>query len=348
MKDPATSRPGLPGVVRAWSDFWLTPVDPVGLHTLRVLAGLLLLFWLLPLAGQAHALFGLGGWFDTRAFVEASRLPGGTPAPAGWSLLYLCGQDVGLLRTAYWGAVGALVLFTLGVMPRLTSVLTWLVVASFIVSPVTGTEADSLLLILALYLMLGHLFLGQWSRPLSRLERVLGSRQAPGTPSHAAGLAVRLIQVHFAIILVTSGLHKLQFGDWWSGVAYWYPANPPFEVSRESLRRQAESASSYLGVLSLLQYAALAWQLTFPLFAWKRSWRAVLLAGAACGWVGSAWVYRDPVFGPLLFVVCLSYLTPEEWHRVRGWRGWLAAKLRPRASVEGVAVVEARGGEAHV
>jgi len=336
------------GPIRAWGRFWLTPVDPIGLHALRVLAGLLFLGWLLPLAGHVHALFGLGGWFDMRAFVEASRLPGGSPSPVGWSLLYLCGDNPALLGVVYWGSIGVLALFAFGIASRLTAVLTWLIVASFIFSPVTSMEADYLLVIVAFYLMLGHLLLGQWSSRLSVVERILGPRRRLETPSHAAGIALRLIQVHFAIIVVTSGLHKLQFGDWWSGVAYWYPLHPAFEVTREGLRRQAASASFDLSLLSLIQYLALGWQLAFPLFAWKRSWRLVLLGGGVLGWIGSLWIYRQPLFGPVLLIACLSYLTPEEWHRIGAWRGRLVGLLQPRPSLEKRVVLEAQGGVVHV
>src|SRR5205807_9315609 len=126
--------------------------------------------------------------------------------------------------------VAVLGLFTLGVGTRMTSVLTWLIVASFLASPAASFEADYLLNILALYLMLGHLLLGQWSRRLSFPERLLGPRRGH-MGSIAANLTLRLVQVHFAIVLLVSGLHKLQFGDWWSGVAWWYPLNPPFELT---------------------------------------------------------------------------------------------------------------------
>src|SRR5262249_24477008 len=155
--------PSSPGLFRAWGRFWLTPTDPTGLHALRVLAALLFLGWLLPLAGHVPALFGLDGWFDARAFVGSSRLPAGPSAPFGWSLLYLCGHNVGLLQAVYWGSIAVLVLFALGVAVRLTAVLSWLIVASFIANPATSFEADYLLVIPAFYLMLGYLFLGQWS-----------------------------------------------------------------------------------------------------------------------------------------------------------------------------------------
>ncbi len=66
-------------------------------------------------------------------------------------------------------------------------------------------------------------------------------------------------------------------------------------------------------LLSIATYLVLAWQLTFPLFAWRPRWRVVLLGGAALGWAGSVFLYHEPVFGPVLFLASLTYLTPAEW-----------------------------------
>src|SRR5437867_3836657 len=63
------------GPVQAWVRFWFAAVDPVGLHCLRLLAGLLFMFWLLAFAGHQGALFGLDGWFDETAYGEAARIP---------------------------------------------------------------------------------------------------------------------------------------------------------------------------------------------------------------------------------------------------------------------------------
>src|SRR6266545_2879528 len=107
---PDADSPGerlLTGATRSWARFWFAPRDPLGLHAVRVLAGLLFLSWLLVLAGHQEALFGLRE---------------GSPAPITWSVLYLCGTNATLLTTAYWVSVGVLVLFTIGVWPRLTSV----------------------------------------------------------------------------------------------------------------------------------------------------------------------------------------------------------------------------------
>src|SRR5262249_8151521 len=159
---------------------WFAPTDPVGLHAVRVAAGLLFLAWLLPFVGQHEALFGLQGWVDARAYQEGARLPGGLPGSASWSLLYVCGGNFAALAVVYGLGLLVLALFTLGLWTRLTSVLAWLVVASFAANPAFGYGADSLLTALAFYLMVGYLLLDQWGQPQTLLSRLVGPFRPDG------------------------------------------------------------------------------------------------------------------------------------------------------------------------
>ena len=134
------------GFGAGWSRFWFTPADPSALHAVRVLAGLLFLFWLLPFAGNVEAFFSFQGWFDAKGYREMSRELGrfqvsNSPFNFGWSLLYAIGDDVNLVKAVYWGTIGVLVLFTLGFAPRITAVLTWVLIVSFVsflAGPVCG------------------------------------------------------------------------------------------------------------------------------------------------------------------------------------------------------------------
>src|SRR5439155_942848 len=82
----------------------------------------------------------------------------------------------------------------------------WVGVGSFIVNPAVSDGPDQLLAVLAFYLMVGYVLLGQWGTRQTFLARLLGSRDTfllgprrPGRqPSHAANFALRLLQVHFA------------------------------------------------------------------------------------------------------------------------------------------------------
>lgn len=320
--------------MQLWTRFWFTPVQPIGLHCLRLLAGVLFLFCFIPLAGQFHSWFGLGGWFDRQAYVEASRLSGGPPVQFGWSLFFMGGNNPGLMTAFFYGALVSFALFGLGLWPRITGVVTWVLLVSFLANPVTMAESDQLLSFYAFLLMLGYLLLGQWHGRPSLLGRIFGPARvwplaglrspsagsAEPAPSYAANLVVRLLQVQFAIVVLASALQKLQLGDWWSGIAFWYPLHPPFQTTMQSVQAEGVNANSTLFMISLAQYIYLGWELAFPIFAWRKRWRPVLLGGAAIGWIGALAIYREPLFGPVFFFGCLTYLTPEEW-------SWLTGKL---------------------
>ena len=149
--------------------------------------------------------------------------------------------------------------------------------------------------------------------PLGRGERDTYSEP---WPSIAANLALRLLQVHIALIIFSSGLHKLQFGDWWAGVALWFPLHPPFKTTLADAIANRTNADTYLGLLNIGTYAILAWQIGFPLFAWRRRWRPVVIGGAVIGWIGAAFLWELPLIGPAILIGCLSFVTPTTWRRV--------------------------------
>lgn len=328
---PSFSDSGPPrGLFAAWTNFWFTPADPIALSVLRVLGGIIFLYWLLPFAGDPQAFFGVDGWFDTSAYREASRLRGLPPHLFTWSAAYWCGHNATLLVVLYWLSIVAVALFTLGVATRLTGVLNWTVVVSFTANPAVAFDADPLLQMLAFYLMLGYLFVGLRTPGQTPLALGLGQTRATWlfagiwprqrvtlSPSIAVNVALRLLQVHFAIAVVATGLHKLQTSAWWSGLAPWFYLHPPFHSSVAEIRSYAPpNAEAYLNLFSLTTYAVLAWQIGFPAFAWRLWLRPLLLGGAAIGWLMTALALQIPLVGPLTFVLCLAYLTPTEWHWV--------------------------------
>src|SRR5262249_26971505 len=88
-------------------------------------------------------------------------------------------------------------------------------------------------------------------------------------------------------------------------------------TTADELRSYAPHAGTVLAFLSLCSYLALAWQLGFPAFAWRRgAWRVLSLGGAALAWLICTFWVPLPLFGPLLMVACLGYLSPAEWRRL--------------------------------
>lgn len=326
-----------------WSRFWFTPVPPTGLHVLRLLSGCLFAFWLVMLLGHQESFFSLRGFLDVEALreLQSRRQQDALIAPLGWSILYVAGESAAMFQALYLASIGVFVLFALGVATRVTGFLSWLAVASFAASPAVNYDGDYLLVVLAFHLMLGYVFLGQWNGELTLFERIVGSRRdflfAPmiwprveQPASYSANFAIRLFQVHFAIIVfLTLGLHKLQNGDWWSGIAYWHALHPTFQVTAETIQRERASAPTMLFLLSLIQYCVLAWQIGFPVFAWRQGAiaRTILIGGAALGWAGAVIVLKLPLFGPFLFIGALSFLSPAEW-------AWIKSRVLPAKARE--------------
>jgi hypothetical protein len=327
-----------PSAIAGWNRFWFAPIPTTGFTVLRVMSGLLFAFWLLSFLGHQDGFFSLNGWIDLQTLnaIQKHQLAMENQqetltTPIGWSLLFAVGQDSALLHATYWSAIAVFVLFAFGVATRLTSVLSWVLVVSFLAGPGITYEGDYLLAILAFYLMVGHLFLHQWS-DISTVERILGTwdqfllqrwifghvSNEPRT-SVAANWTLRLLQIHFVILMVMSGLHKLQMGDWWSGAALWYPLHPPLQTTIESLQREKASAHSTMFFVSLIGYLLIAWQIALPVFAWRTgiASRVILFGGAALGWVGLAYYFALPLFGPFICISCLSFLNPDEWSWIR-------------------------------
>jgi hypothetical protein len=356
--DSGASGP-LGAIGNAWVRFWFTPTPITGMKVLRVASGILFCAWLLSFLGHQREFFSLNGWFDRQSYQDVVRrqheieqafregkMPPPqelAPAPIGWSVLYLAGNNDQTFQILYWASIAVLVLFTLGIGTRITGILTWVVVVSFLANPATSYDGDYLLGILAFYLMLGHLCTGFVNGNGSLLGMIFGPcdqmlwSRAKGEVrvSNAANWMMRLVQIHFAIIMVTSGLHKLQISDWWAGVALWYPLHPPFQTTLESLQRESASRESTLFFVSICTYAVLGWQIGLPLFAWRGGavWRTLLLAGAAIGWAGATFLFKLPLFGPFVFICALSYIRPEEWaavwSRLQGLSGSAAAAATP-------------------
>jgi hypothetical protein len=318
-----------PSLWAGWVDFWFRPSGLQSLHALRVLFGLIALLWLLPLAGQIEAFFGLQGWYDTAAIQQAAELPSQPVGAASWSPIYLVADNPPALHAFYWSGIVVIVLFALGFMTRLTGVLSWMVVISFTTNPLLESDADVFLRMLAFYLMLGYLFAGLLRNDRPVLTRLLAPfdhwlltrERDQAQTSSAATFAVRLLQIHFAFALVMLALLKLQLAEWWGGVTYWYPLTRPSEINLDTLQAWTTRPNLYLSLLSLAAYGVLAWQLAFPFFAWRRGQaRGVLLLGGVIGCIGLITLYHQPLMGPLFLVLCLAYVSSEEWQRLLAGR----------------------------
>ena len=292
-----------------WNRFWFSPASAIPLDRMRVAVGLLVVFWLLSFFGRQTEYFGFSGWLNRDAYSSVRKLQNGFAVPdspasrlsaSSWSPMYFATTPIAV-HALYAASILAALAFTVGVAPVVAAPLTWLGVCSFTSNPVfNGAGVDSMLLVLTFYLMAGFI-----------LRRLLPTGVGDN-------LAMRMLQVHVAILIFSSGLGKLQQSIWWEGIALWFPRNPPYELPIETINKLRESGGvgSELRFLSFAAYLVLMWQLSFPALAFQRWTRTWIVGGAFFGMIGCWYVYRLPMFGPTWFVASLAFLNAEDWKAI--------------------------------
>jgi hypothetical protein len=235
-----------------------------------------------------------------------------------------------------WMAVAHIVilvimfLFAIGFCTRITSVLTWLGALCYLQrAQTTLFGMDTMMNILLVYLMIGpsgaalsvdRLIARWWALRKARLEnRPPPPWEAP-RPSVTANFAIRLMQIHFCIIYMASGLSKLQGGAWWNGTALWGTmANPEFAPMNLAL---------YEGMLRWLSQNRFLWELVtsggvvftlvleigLPFMIWVPKLRWVMIICAVVLHTGIALTMGLTAFGLFMLCLILAFIPAETVH----------------------------------
>lgn len=228
------------------------------------------------------------------------------------------------------GCLTVIVLFTLGVFTRVTSVLAWLVVVSYIHrSQQILFGMDTMMNILMFYLMIGNSGAAlSVDRLVARYRAARASLRRSGTidpptraflscppPSPGAGFGMRLIQVHFCFIYVAAGLAKLKGPAWWDGRAFWdVVVNPEFTLMQYHWYEESLRAVARIKPLYHLMAAGGVWFTLFieiagPFLLWTRlRWLIIFLATLMHAIIG---VMMGLNLFELLMIVMLVAFLPD-------------------------------------
>jgi hypothetical protein len=255
-----------------------------------------------------------------------------------------------------------LVLFTLGVGTRVTSVLSWLIALSYIHRASMATFGfDTMVAVLLLYLMIapcGAALSVDRLIARYRVARLCLEQRRPipllrPAPRVSATLALRLLQVHFCIIYLASGTSKLQGPAWWDGTALWQTmanyefAGPRTWLATEALRWLARHRLAWEVFFTGGAVFTLVLEASLPFLIWYRRTRWLMICGAVLLHTGIALSMGGLTgFSLLMLTIVGSFIPAETVHRAlaRVGRGktklWLA--LNPRVPAQ-----ERVGGWAH-
>jgi len=299
-----------------WNRFWFTPCDPATLGMIRLLAGGMLLY--------THLVWGLDlvGFLGSHGRLSPEFVQQLNGSPFAWSYLFAVASPHWLLGL-HAVALVVLLLFTLGVASRVTSVLAFLVTVSY-AHRASGAlfGLDQINGMLALYLMVGP------SGRAYSIDRWWAGRRtgqpSAGQPLVSANVAIRLIQLHMCLIYLVAGCGKLLGASWWEGTALW--------GALANLEYQTWDMTWLAGcplVINFVTQLTLAWEVSYAALVWPRLTRPLVLALAVPLHLGIAVGMGMITFGLVMLIGNLAFVSPA---LVRGVTGGLGRWLPGRAS----------------
>ena len=377
---------------RGWNRFWFSPADPTTLGLIRLCAGLATFYVILLYTFDLQELLGKDAWINletvTKLRLDAPVVipptdwmpPSPPPEPATpeekqaieayrreWEsdprANYAKGNvvcsiwyhvtDPGWMLAIHIGILAVIFLFAIGFCTRVTAVLTWLGVLSYIQrAPTTLFGMDTMMNIALVYLMIGpsgaalsvdRLIERWWARRQARREGRPPPPDLPPEPLVSANFALRLMQIHFCIIYLAAGLSKLQGSMWWNGTAVWGTmANPSFNpldvaLYREFLIFLSKHRWLWEIVIGGGTVFTLVIEISLPFLIWNPRLRWLMISGAVMLHTGIALVMGLVGFGLFMLCLLLSFMPSAV---VRRLLNDLAALVRPRLEARNLTTAE--------
>ena len=285
-----------------WNQFWFTPYQGPAIAWLRVATGVISLLWWLSFLPD------LSLWFGEKGVLPLSTLETligtGSRSVYRFSWFYL-GESL-LLTSCLWmlGLI-AILLHTLGIFGRLSTLISW----SFVISTVhrmpmlTGLMEPVLTMSLA-YLAIAAPQLN--TKKLNTQKRLLWrGKQTPTTPLDLSlnRLAIRLLQVHALFFYVVMFSTQLRSDTWWEGEAIW-----TLMASSETRTLDLTLLGKTPWLLNLFTHGVLIFEIIFPILVWNQKLRPLLLTLSTI-----FWLFLGLTSGLLLFCLAMLSLSLAFW-----------------------------------
>ena len=282
-------------IQEGWTRFWFAPSDPYPLGVVRIGAGLVGLYLLLIYTFDIARLFAADGLVPAETAKEMFRLErevrfgtvtSGRSVDLSWvSYLYYFRHPSELYVVHALGGI-VLLLFTVGFFTRLTAIGSLIVALAYLHRGwMLAGPVDHLLPIVIFYLCFApcgaYLSVDRWiarRRKAIPLQRGLAEHEA--SPSWAATVVSRLLQIHLLLIYAMMALGQVASDAWWDGSAVWWIVARP-ETRLIDFRWIRFSPH----LMHLAAYALVAFEVAFVVLVWNRVLRPLMLALSIVFWV---------------------------------------------------------------
>jgi len=305
----------------AWNRFWFAPSDALDLSVLRIAVGLLLLVWQLSFTPDLLTWFGPDGWFNATVYDRMVTSQATGPAASLDHLSYLFVTSPTWLWTLHAASAVVLLLFTLGLWTRVTSILAWCVTLAYLHrAPFLAGPAESVLVMLVAYLALSRC--GDWlsldaRRRAARVSSAQGSAR-PGSgaePSSLTTMARRLLQVHLVLFYVAFLASQIAAATWWRGDAMWWLA-----AQQRSPLLDLRWMRDQPFLVNLWTHAFVLSEIAVVAFVWNPWLRPLVLLGSVLAWFSLAVASGNVGLAATMIVAHLVWVPASFW-RARGLGG---------------------------
>jgi hypothetical protein len=292
-------------VAEGWNAFWYTPVDPTLLGLIRIMTGLMLLYTHAVWGLALNEFFGPDAWISPDLVDVVETGHNIFPNHFAYSVWWLVPPR--WIWPAYAFMMLILALFTVGLWTRVTSLLSLVVVISFVNRvPEALFGLDKMNAILTFYLTVGPsgrgLSLDRWLA-----QRRRGRQPADTQRSVGANFALRLIQVHMCIIYFFAGISKLQGMAWWNGEAMW--------LAFGNLEYQSADMTWlawHPWAVHFLTHFTAFWEISFCVIIWLPLLRPLVLASSVVMHLGIGACLGLWTFSLMMMLGCAAFLPTEE------------------------------------
>ncbi|MCO8120845.1 HTTM domain-containing protein [Stieleria sp. TO1_6] len=294
---------------------------PHTLCVLRILAGAMLLYCHLVLATDLSAFVGADAWINNDM---ARQLHDGAFGVSDWARSYLWYFNHPTSVVIHHGfTLAVTAMFMIGYATRITAPLALLLQLMYL-HRLTGAlfGLDQIVTYATMYLALtpcGSCF----SVDAKLARRWADKRKASAfwrfmlpddSPSVAATIGTRLLQLHLCVIYLFGGLAKSRGVTWWDGTAVWY-AVANYEYQSLDMTWMAR----YPAIISALSNATLFWEVFYCALVWPRITRPFVLAVAVGVHASIALFLGMATFGLMMIFANGIFLAPA-WFQSRQQR----------------------------
>lgn len=288
---------------KCWWTFWFKPQSVIPIAVARILFGLLLIQFGILLAPEIHSLLGINAvlppikdnaWWGTPAFSLLDYLP-------------QVNSSVDFLFAVFMLAATTL---TLGICSRLSALIVFLTLISFYARNVYVFGASDFILRIVTFLLI--FAPADNALSLKRLGQVWFRKSyTPGPPAECKPWALRLIQIHFALVWWVGFARKLHGDEWINGTAVYYVSH--FE---QLARYPLPLLPDNLVTSKLLTWSTLIIEFSLAFLIWIKEFRIPLILIGIFFHLAMDWALWVPQFEFVMIAGLICFIEPATFSKM--------------------------------